>query len=466
MSTLKTLGIIGILRLGLVQTALGAIVVLTTTTINRVMAVELALPALLPGLLVGLHYAIQITRPKLGYKSDLGGKRTPWIIGGMAVLAIGGVLAAVSTLVASTNTGAGIVLAFFAFIMVGVGVGCAGTSLLVLLAKCVTPKARGGAATTVWIMMIVGFIFTTILAGKYLDPFSYERLILVTTVVSTIAFCVASLSVWGVEARYVGDASSLSPVAQPQVQTGNTNQSDIAEQPFMQALQSVWSEAESRKFSVFVFVSMLAYSAQDLILEPFAGAVFKMTPGESTQLSGTQHGGVLLGMLLVALFCSVIGGKRLGSLRLWTVGGCIASAVALFVIGMAGVLRPTTFPLSIAVFMLGLANGAFAVAAIGSMMDLVGKGMKKREGLRMGLWGAAQAIAFGLAGIGATGLVDVAKWFTGDAHAAYGFVFVIQAVLFLIAAKLALGVYQPAAQKQIKAKPQMNDISRFALEQE
>src|SRR5262249_43095626 len=83
----------GIVRLGLVQTALGAVVVLTTSTLNRVMVVELALPAMLPGLLVGIHYALQVLRPRLGYGSDLGGRRVPWIVGGMAVLSGGGVLA-------------------------------------------------------------------------------------------------------------------------------------------------------------------------------------------------------------------------------------------------------------------------------------------------------------------------------------------------------------------------------------
>ena len=73
------------LRLGLVQTALGAVVVLTTSTLNRVMVVELALPALLPGLLVALHYAVQITRPRMGHGSDTGGRRTPWIVGGLCL---------------------------------------------------------------------------------------------------------------------------------------------------------------------------------------------------------------------------------------------------------------------------------------------------------------------------------------------------------------------------------------------
>ena len=91
------LGWLGIIRLGLVQTALGAIVVLTTSALNRVMVVELALPATLPGILVGIHYALQMLRPRMGYGSDMGGRRTPWIIGGMAVLALGGVLAAAGT---------------------------------------------------------------------------------------------------------------------------------------------------------------------------------------------------------------------------------------------------------------------------------------------------------------------------------------------------------------------------------
>ena len=83
-----------IVRLGVVQMCLGAIVVLTTSTLNRLMVVELALPAILPGLLVALHYSIQLSRPSWGHKSDIGGKRTRWIIGGMAILALGGFLAA------------------------------------------------------------------------------------------------------------------------------------------------------------------------------------------------------------------------------------------------------------------------------------------------------------------------------------------------------------------------------------
>jgi BCD family chlorophyll transporter-like MFS transporter len=74
------LGWFGIVRLGLVQAALGAVVVLTTSTINRVMIVELMLPAVVPGLFVTWHYALQVLRPSWGHGSDKGGRRTPWIM--------------------------------------------------------------------------------------------------------------------------------------------------------------------------------------------------------------------------------------------------------------------------------------------------------------------------------------------------------------------------------------------------
>ena len=85
----RDFGWFGIFRLGLVQAALGAVVVLTTSTLNRVMVVELALAAMIPGALVTLHHAMQLLRPRMGFGSDLGQRRTPWIVLGMAALASG-----------------------------------------------------------------------------------------------------------------------------------------------------------------------------------------------------------------------------------------------------------------------------------------------------------------------------------------------------------------------------------------
>jgi BCD family chlorophyll transporter-like MFS transporter len=204
----------------------------------------------------------------------------------------------------------------------------------------------------------------------------------------------------------------------------------------MAALREVLGEGHTRLFMLFVFISMLAYSAQDLVLEPFAGAVFGLTPGQSTQLGGVQHSGVLTGMLLVALLGALLGKHRPGVLRSCMFIGCLASAALLAGLASAGFSGPP-WPLYANVFALGAANGAFAVAAIGSMMGLVSEGREGRDGMRMGVFGASQAIAFGLGGMVGTASIDLSRWMTGSVSTAYAIVFTAQAVLFATAALLA-----------------------------
>jgi len=423
------LGWLGIFRLGLVQAALGAVVVLMTSTLNRVMVVEYALPASLPGLLVTLHYAVQALRPRFGHGSDAGGRRTPWIIGGMAVLAAGGALAGLAVALMGENFAVGLALSILAFLMIGVGVGAAGTSLLALLAARVAPGRRAPAATLVWVMMVFGFVVTTAIVGRLLDPFSPERLLLVVGTACAVALLVAILAVQGLEGT-----RAAAPAAPPA--------------SFMVALRAVWQEPEARQFTVFVFLSMLAYSAQDLVLEPFAGSVFGLTLGESTRLASMQHGGVLLGMVLVALLAPRSGMP----LRFWAVSGCLASAGAFVALVVAATLGPP-WPLATSWFALGLANGVFAAAAIAMMMQLACEGGPGREGMRLGLWGAAQGIAFGLGGLAGAVAADVALWLTGSAAAAYAVVFGVEGALFLFAARLAMGIQRGPATAH-KSRPQ------------
>jgi BCD family chlorophyll transporter-like MFS transporter len=442
----KELGWGGVFRLGLVQAAIGAVVVITTSTLNRVLVVELALPAMLPGILVALHYFVQVLRPRFGYGSDVGGRRAPWIIGGMAVLGLGAVGATLATVLMATQLWLGIAFAVLAFIAVGLGVGACGTTLLVLMSTRVAKGRLAAAATVTWVMMIMGFIITTVIAGRMLEPFSLTRLIEVTASVAAAAFIVTCAAVYGIERETA--APSADPAA-PVADSGTSIASVTDGNPgFLAAVREVWGESHSRRLASFVFVSMLAYSAQDLILEPFAGAVFGMTPGQSTQLSGMMSGGTLAGMIVVALVCTVGARARLGALRVWTIGGCVASALMLMTLAIAGFVGPA-WPLTPTVFLLGVANGAYAVAAIGSMMGLVGRGRERREGTRMGLWGAAQAVAFGIGGIAATGAVDLARVFTDSLPAAYGSVFVAEAALFVLATAYAVRLSREDTQSQV-----------------
>ncbi len=411
-----TLSWLSIFRLGLVQLCLGGLVVITTSTLNRLMVVELALPAVLPGLLVGLHYAIQITRPNWGYRSDTGGNRTQFIILGMAALGLGAFLAAAGMVVMAGNFYAGLAVSVLAYALIGMGVGAGGTSLLALLATSTAAPRRAAAATITWLMMIFGIALTATLVGKMIEPYSPAVLLQTVASVAVLALMVTAIAIWGIEAR-----------------VGGQMRPETAAMPYLQGMRQIWAEPRARTFTLFIFVSMVAYFMQELILEPYAGLVFDLSPGQTTQLSGAQNGGVFMGMLLVGIAAT---GLRIGSLRAWVMAGCAGSAAALVALAAAPYIA---VPLTGIVIALGLFNGMFAVSAIGAMMALAGEGRTEREGTRMGLWGASQAVAAGAGGLFGAAAADLARAIL-PAASAFGAVFLFEAALFVLATLIAAKV--------------------------
>ena len=423
-------GWLAIIRIGLVQAAIGALVMLATTVLNRIMVVEMKLLAAIPAGLVAWHYAVQLCRPLWGHASDRGGSRTLWIIGGIAVLAAGGLLATQATLLMAGNFPLALTLAIIGYALIGAGVGAGGTSALALLASGVAPERRAAAAAVTWIMMVGGIVASAITVGVLLKPYSPERLVEVAFGLAAVMVALTALATWRLErqAGHFRDGEEHAPAPD-----------------FRAALAEIWHEPAARRFTIFIFVSMIAFSMQDLILEPFAGLIFGMEPGESTKTVGQFHqGGILIGMIVAGVGGSAFSARRASSLRPWVVGGCLASGLGLGALGLAAISGPP-WPLEANLFVLGFGNGVFAVAAIGSMMGLAGAGETTREGVRMGVWGASQAIAFGLGGLlGAVGL-DAARWLLGDVGAAFRLVFAVEAGAFVLAALLAVKATGAAA---------------------
>ncbi|MFN4136525.1 MAG: BCD family MFS transporter [Novosphingobium sp.] len=417
-------GWLSIIRLGMVQAAIGAMVMIATSLLNRLMVLEYGLAAGVPAGLVAWHYVVQLSRPVWGHGSDLGRRRTPWVLAGMATLGCGALLAVYATSLLDDQRIGAIALAILAFSLIGAGVGAAGTSMLAILASGVAPARRAAAAATTWVMMVFGIVISAGTAGALLDPFSEARLFQVAGGVVSVAVVTTCLAMFRLEAGGPIEAHIERAGPPPS---------------FRDAIAEILGEAESRRFTLFIFFSMLAYSMQDLILEPFAGLVFAMTPGQSTSLSGIQHGGVLVGMILTGIGGSAFAGRMPVELRVWTMIGCIGSALALIGLALAAKWG-AGWPIAANVAALGFFNGAFAVAAIGSMMGLAGAGRRTREGVRMGVWGTAQAIAFGLGGLSGALGVDAMRRLTGHDGAAFQLVFMIEAGLFLVSAALAMRV--------------------------
>jgi len=397
----------GIARLCLVNAAIGGMAALPVNLFNRLMTVELALPALLPGLLVALHYAVQITRPAWGHRSDAAGRRVPVILGGMALLACGVIAAAWAV---GLPTHVALTVWVIAYGAIGIGIAGAGTSFLALLATAAPDDRRGAAATLAWLTLIAGAIAASIGTGVMLEPYSPERLTLVVAGAAAIAVVLTFVATLGM------DRDTPAPARTP---------------PLMTALRDTWADPAARSFTGFVFLSILAFYLSELVLEPFAGHVHGLTPADSTKLSGGKDGAALLGMIAAGALSHF----RIGSLRAWAIVGCLISAVGLIALGAGAPLIPATVTL-------GLGNGLFVVGAIGSMMRLA-SARRGAEGTTMGVFGAAQAIAAGLAGIAATATLDLLRLALPDATA-YGTIFAVEAALFVAAALLAVRILGPA----------------------
>ncbi len=417
------IGWFGIIRLGTVQAAIGAMVMLATSLLNRVMVVEYSIAAAVPAALVAWHYGVQLSRPLWGHKSDRSARRSSWIVIGLGILALGAMVAVDATILMSESGPFPVLLAIAGFTLIGLGVGMSGTALLALLASRVAVDRKPAAAAISWTMMVAGIVVAAGVAGSWLDPFSETRLAIVCAFVVLIAFCVATLALRGLE-------RNSQPVAVPDPHQAASS--------FPEALRDIWADGQARRFTYFVFISMLAYSMQDLILEPFAGFIFAMTPGESTKLSGLQHSGILAGMLVAGLGGSLYT-KRFGqNLKLWIVLGCFGSAVMLAGLSMAASVG-MAWPLKANVFGLGVANGIFAVAAVSAMLGLATDGKASGEGARMGVWGASQAVAFGTGGLLGAVIVDQLRSIMGQDAIAFQWVFAIEAIMFVLAALVATG---------------------------
>ena len=424
-----------ILRLGLVQLCIGSSVVIPLSTLNRLMKVELALPATIAGFLIALHYAVQLTRVNWGYLSDKTQNRSQWIIFGMLILGIGGVLASVSIPLIESNFAYGIMLALFSYTLIGFGVGAAGTPLLALLASYSSKSQKGFAASITFLMMILGLAITGITAGIILDPYSHQKLMKITASLAIITNILSYLSLKNLEKSLLNNADARIP---------NSIRYDV---PFLTGIKKIWMEREARLFTIFIFISMGAFSMQDPILEPFAGEVFGFAVGESTKLDGFHKIGTLIGIILIILCLSkfrigfgsfsIFKNERLGSEKFWLITGCLFSALSLFIISLLGLTYRDPGILNSVVFFFGISNGVFTAGILGTMLHLASRGSgDNNTGTRMGIWGAAQAYATMIAVFFSTVLVDILGLMMNSLPSVYGIVFLTAASFFIAAAFL------------------------------
>ena len=419
-----------LLRLSLFQVSIGMAMVLLIGTLNRVMIVEMGVPAWLVGLMISLPLLFAPLRALIGYKSDnhrsvLGWRRVPYMwfgtmmqFGGFAIMPFALIL-----LSGDSNGPAwiGHAGAALAFLLVGAGIHTTQTAGIALANDLAPEHVRPRVVAMLYVTLLLGSAVSAIIFGELLQKFSQLHLIQIIQGVAVTTVVLNCTAMWKQEARNPALTSGASPSV-----------------GFSEAFSKLLKTGRVFRLLVALALGSAGFAMQDILLEPFGGQIFAMTVGQTTLLNASLVSGTVCGFAWSA--------------HLLTKGSdpCrVASMGAVFgIVAFSGIVFAPAVE-SVRLFIvgsmiLGLGTGLFAVGMLTAAMEL---GTGGDSGLALGAWGAVQASAAGLA-VAFSGFVrDTVSTFAmhGNFGAtlqtnATGYCFVYSVEIFMLfAALIALG---------------------------
>jgi BCD family chlorophyll transporter-like MFS transporter len=386
-----------LLRLSLFQISVGMAMVMLLGTLNRVMIVELQVPAFLVASMVALPVLIAPFRALLGFKSDtyksaIGWKRIPylwfgtlWQFGGLAImpaalLVLGGDV----TQVRYDIPYAGELLAGIAFLMTGLGMHMTQTAGLALAADRATDETRPRVVALLYVMFLIGMGGSALVIGWLLREFTAIELIQVIQGTAVVTVVLNVIALWKQE--------TVRPMTKAAREAEETPS-------FRDAWADYLSGGVAGRLLVVVFLGTMAFNMQDVLLEPYGGEILGLSVSATTLLTASWAAGALVAFGLAAKWLA-------GGINPFRMGarGILAGLAAFSAVIFAHPWEST--PLFFAGAMLiGFGGGLFSVATLTAAMTMPAG--KAGRGLALGAWGAAQATAAGLATLIGGGLRDV-----------------------------------------------------------
>ncbi|MEM7243048.1 MAG: PucC family protein [Pseudomonadota bacterium] len=412
-----------LLRLSLFQVTVGMALVLLVGTLNRVMIVELRVPATLVGVMLALPILFAPLRILIGYRSDihhsaLGWRRVPFIwkgtmyqFGGFAVmpfalLVLSGYAEAVDAPIWLGHGSAAL-----AFLMVGAGVHMVQTVGLALATDLVSEDQQPNVVGLMYVMLLVGMIVSAFVFGALLENYTPGRLIQVIQGAAVVTIVLNGIALWKQEGRNRTRAMSPKPNA------------DFAK---------AWSELSRGHGMLLLLVIIgfgtLGFGMADVILEPYGGQVLQLSVAQTTKLTAVLAGGTLIGFavasnvlrrgmdpITMSWIGAALGVPGFVAIILAAYGG----QVALFILGIG---------------LVGLGAGLFGH---GTLTQTMRSAPKSQIGLALGAWGAVQATAAGI-GVAVAGImrdVIIAQGYASQTEArnAYIPVFALELVCLVLA---------------------------------
>jgi BCD family chlorophyll transporter-like MFS transporter len=370
-----------LLRLALFQVSVGMATVLLTGTLNRVMIVELRVPAWLVGLMVGLPLLFAPFRALIGFRSDthrsaLGWRRVPFIWGGTLLQWGGLAIMPFSLFILSGDTTGplwlGKVAAALAFLLVGAGLHTTQTAGLALATDLAPADARPRVVALLYVMLLAGMVVSALTFGALLADFNQVKLIQVTQGAAVVTMVLNATALWQQEARDPGRY-----LREPEQQHS-----------FREAWGLFARSGRSVRFLVATGLGTAAFSMQDVLLEPYGGEILGLSVGATTGLTAVLAGGTLAAFALGARLLK--GGTD--PLRLAGLGALVGLPAFAAVIFAAPLEVPALF--AVGAGLIGFGGGLYGVGTLTAAMAMETGGL---TGLALGAWGAAQATAAGTA---------------------------------------------------------------------
>jgi len=419
-----------LLRLSLFQVSVGIAVALLVGTLNRVMIVELGVPAWLVAVMVSLPLFVAPFRAVVGFKSDMhksvfGWRRIPYMTIGAMLLFGGLAIMGFALIVLSGDThgprwigkaGAGL-----AFLLVGAGLHTVQTAGLALATDLSAPKQLPRVVGLLGVMMLAGIVISALLFGVCLHRFTEIKLIQVTQGAALATLVLNFIALWKQETR---DTSRAPRESDPP--------------DFETAWENLLRGHLAVRRLVAIGLGTVAFSMQDILLEPYGGQVLGLPVSATTSLTALLGVGGIAGF---ALSARTLGRDR-DPFRLAAAG--VLTGVFAFAAVIFSAPLQSAWLFGAGVTLIGLGGGLFAAGTLTAVMAQAGG---RHAGLALGAWGAVQATAAGAA-VAAGGLIrdGFASWaadgrfgpgFTSP-EAAYGVVYHIE-ILLLFATLIALG---------------------------
>lgn len=370
-----------LLRLSLFQVTVGMAMVLLIGTLNRVLIVELAVPAWLVSLMVGLPLVFAPFRAFIGFRSDnhrsaLGWRRVPYIwmgtllqFGGLAIMPF-------ALLILSGDTHGplwiGQLASAFSFLLVGAGLQTTQTAGLALATDLAPEASRPRVIALMYVMLLVGMVASGLAFGRLLANFSELRLIQVVQGAAMMTMALNLAALWKQEAR----------------NSGRRDLPAVVTAKFIDSWRQFTRHSRAIRFLVTVGLGTAAFNMQDIVLEPYGGEILHLPVGATTALTAMLAGGMLIAFSLAARFL----GHGADPYRIAAYGVVIGLFAFAAVILAAPMSSPLLFRLGVPA--IGFGGGFFSVGTLAGAMARERNG---ESGLALGAWGAVQATSAGLA---------------------------------------------------------------------